>query len=154
MPTSAELGAAWAGGVLDDLPVKIRSKWRSGRWVEPDAGALRFAVPNEWHQKACDGVRREVEQALSRHFGRPVAVAVVVESGDATAESTAGVAGTPGGPVVSPPSGRARSTPALADDAEEHIDPSELRDANDVATNGVDMLLREFGGGELVEEEP
>jgi DNA polymerase III subunit gamma/tau len=154
MPTSAELGAAWAGGVLDDLPVKIRSKWRGGRWVEPDAGALRFAVPNEWHQKACDGARREVEQALSGHFGRPVAVAVVVEGSDATAESTPGVAGTPGGPVVSPPSGTVRSAPALADDAEEHIDPSELRDANDVATNGVDMLLREFGGGELVEEEP
>jgi hypothetical protein len=45
-------------------------------------------------------------------------------------------------------------TPAPDPEPEdEHIDPGELRDADDVASNGVDLLLREFGG-ELVEEEP
>jgi hypothetical protein len=35
---------------------------------------------------------------------------------------------------------------------DEHIDPSELRDAGDVTVGGVDLLMREFGG-ELVEGE-
>jgi hypothetical protein len=39
-----------------------------------------------------------------------------------------------------------------ATDDEDVIDPSELRDAGDVATGGVDLLLREFGGGEVIEE--
>jgi len=48
----------------------------------------------------------------------------------------------------------ARVAAAYADDDEHaHIDPNELRDADDAPTNGVDLLLREFGGGELVEEE-
>jgi hypothetical protein len=133
--------AAWAAGVLAGLPVKIRSKWRGGRWVEPGGGAVRFAVPNEWHQKACDESRRDVEQALGAHFGSPVAVAVVVDGG----------ADPPDGPGV--PGPVAATGPAGDDDEHAHIDPRELRDANDAPTNGVDLLMREFGGGELVEEE-
>jgi hypothetical protein len=94
-------------------------------------------VPNAWHQSACDESRRDVEAALASHLGAPVTVAVVVD-GDA-------------GP---PPAGA--SGPGPAPDPEpddEHIDPGELRDADDVAATGVDLLLREFGG-ELVEEEP
>jgi DNA polymerase III subunit gamma/tau len=140
-PGQREVEAAWAAGVLAGLPVKIRSKWRGGRWVEPGGGAVRFAVPNEWHQKACDESRRDVEQALAAHFGSPVAVAVVVEGG-AAPPTGAGLPGPAAGPG-----------PAGDDDEHAHIDPSELRDADDAPTNGVDLLLREFGGGELVEEE-
>jgi hypothetical protein len=134
------LESVWSGSVLAGLPVKIRSKWRGGRWVEPGAGTLRFAVPNAWHQKACDESRRDVEQALGAHFGAPVAVAIVVEGGGS---GEAPVAGAP-------------APPPEPDAEDEHIDPRELRDAkaDDVATNGVDLLLREFGGGQLVEEEP
>ena len=60
----------------------------------------------------------------------------------------------PGGPLVAPPRPDGPTGPAPADDSDEHIDPSDLRDADDVATTGVDLLLREFGGGEVVEEEP
>jgi DNA polymerase III subunit gamma/tau len=139
-PGQREVEAAWAAGVLAGLPVKIRSKWRGGRWVEPGGGAVRFAVPNEWHQKACDESRRDVEQALASHFGSPVAVTVVVEGG-AAPPTGAGLPGPAAGPG---PAG---------DDEHAHIDPNELRDADDAPTNGVDLLLREFGGGELVEEE-
>jgi DNA polymerase-3 subunit gamma/tau len=135
LPATRELDAAWSGSVLAGLPVKFRSKWRGGRWIEPGDGRVRFAVPNTWHQKECEKSRRDVEQALAAHFGRPVAVAVVVEGG------------VPAGPPPGAP------PPPEPDD--EHIDPAELRDAADadVATNGVDLLLREFGGGQLVEEE-
>jgi hypothetical protein len=124
--------AAWTGDVLAGLPVKIRSKWRSGRWIEPTGGSLRFAVPNSWHQAYCDDSRRDVEAALAAQLGTPVSVAVVVE-------------GDEGGASAAPSS--------AAEPEDEHIDPGELRDAHDVASNGVDLVLREFGG-ELVEEEP
>ena len=141
-PGQQEVEAAWAAGVLAGLPVKIRSKWRGGRWVEPGGGAVRFAVPNEWHQKACDESRRDVEQALAAHFGSAVAVAVVVEGG---ADPPAG-AGVPGPPAAPRPRGRRRR-------ARPHRPPRVARRRSDAPTNGVDLLLREFGGGELVEEE-
>jgi DNA polymerase III subunit gamma/tau len=161
LPTSAEVDAAWRGSVLAGLPVKIRSKWRGGRWIEPGDGAIRFAVPNEWHQKACAESRREVEQALGAQLGAPVTVAVVVDGGGAGG----GGGGAPGGgggarggrgPAggLNPTGGEPGSGPELGEPEDEAIDPAELRDADDVATNGVDMLIRHFGGGQLVEEEP
>ncbi|HZM32228.1 MAG TPA: hypothetical protein VFB77_17150, partial [Acidimicrobiales bacterium] len=146
VPSAGEIDAAWTGSVLGGLPLKIRSKWRGGRWIEPDGGQLRFAVPNAWHQKECEQSRRDVEQALAAHLGGPVAVIVVVEGGAAGGAGARPGAGT-AAPGMPPP-------PNPAED--EHIDPAELRDAADaeVATNGVDLLLREFGGGQLVEEEP
>ena len=153
LPSPTEVDAAWSNTVLASLPVRIRSKWRAGRWAEPGGGGLRFAVPNAWHQKACDEYRREVEQALAGHFGRPLTVALVVDDDGGTA--AAGAPGGPGARAVAPSTGGAPApVDPGPDDAEEHIDPSELRDADDVATNGVDLLLREFGGGEVVEEEP
>jgi DNA polymerase III subunit gamma/tau len=140
-PAMAEVEAAWTAGILAGLPVKIRSKWRGGRWTQPDGGTLHFAVPNGWHQSACDESRRDVEAALAAHFGGPVTVAVVVE-GDA-----------PGAAAPGPP-GAPAPGPAADEPEDEHIDPADLRDADDVdAGTGVDLLLREFGG-ELVEEEP
>jgi len=146
VPSAGEIDAAWTGSVLGGLPLKIRSKWRGGRWIEPDGGQLRFAVPNAWHQKECEQSRRDVEQALAAHLGGPVAVTVVVDGGAA-----GGAGGRPGAGTAAP------GMPPPPNPAEdEHIDPTELRDAADaeVATNGVDLLLREFGGGQLVEEEP
>jgi hypothetical protein len=94
---------------------------------------LRFAVSNEWHQKACDESRGEVEEALLAHFGGPVPVAIVVEGEPAGAGSTASAAPPPDDP--------------------EHIDPAELRDAGDAAVTGVDLVVRTFGGGELIQED-
>lgn len=148
LPALTELEAAWTGGVLASLPVKIRSKWRGGRWAPPGDGTLRFTVPNAWHQSACDTFRREVEQALADHFGRPLAVVVVVD-GDGGGDAP------PGDPVATKAAAGPASVAASGhDDGDETIDPAELRDADDVATNGVDMLLHEFGGGHVLEEDP
>jgi hypothetical protein len=106
-------------------------------------------VPNGWHQKACDEYRREVEQALTGHFGRALTVTLVVEAAATAGEERPVPPG-----AAPPPSGTTAPAEPGVDDSDEHIDPSELRDADDVSTDGVDMLLREFGGGELVEEEP
>jgi DNA polymerase-3 subunit gamma/tau len=143
-PTTGELVPAWEGQILSQLAIPVRSKWRGGRWTDPAGGTVRFAVPNEWHQKVCEDTRREVEDALAAHFGRRVPVAVVVD-GDAHSAPTLGEPGRapgPPGPI----------DPGVPDDHDEHIDPSELRDAGDVTTGGVDLLMREFGG-KLVEED-
>jgi DNA polymerase III subunit gamma/tau len=139
-PTPAQIEAAWAGQVLPALPVKIRSKWRGGRWIEAGAGgAWQFAVPNAWHQGACDEARPAVERALAGHFGHSVTVAVVVD-GEAPADAGPGTAAAPS------PSG-------TGDHIDEHVDLDGLRDADDAPDNGVELVLREFGGGQVVEED-
>jgi hypothetical protein len=57
----------------------------------------------------------------------------------------------PGDPAWAPVTAPAEAAAPTPDD--EVIDPNELRDAGDVATGGVDLLLREFGGGEVLEED-
>jgi DNA polymerase-3 subunit gamma/tau len=132
IPDLAEITTAWTDAVLAGLPKSVRSRWRGGRWIEPDVRASRFAVSNEWHQKACDESRGQVEEALLAHFGGPVPVAIVVE-GETAAGSTAWAAPQP--------------------DDSEHIDPAELQDANDHAVTDVDLVVRTFGGGELIQED-
>ena len=160
VPTAAEVEAAWRGSVLASLPVKIRSKWRGGRWIEPGDGVVRFAVPNEWHQKACAESRAEVERALAAELGAPVSVAVVVDGGAGGAPGAGGGGAGPAGGGFDPAAGGSAGPGAGAgpgygpEPEDEAIDPAELRDADDVATNGVDLLIRHFGGGQLVEEEP
>jgi DNA polymerase-3 subunit gamma/tau len=133
IPELDELTKAWTDAVLTALPKSVRSRWRGGRWIDPDTSAVRFAVSNEWHQRACDESRREVEEALLAHFGGPVPVAIVVEGEPAGGSSTTSAAAPPDDP--------------------EHIDPAELRDADDAATSGVDLVVRTFGGGELIQED-
>jgi hypothetical protein len=126
--------------VLGTLKLKVRSRWRTGRWAEVDGGAWRFAVPNAWHQTECDETRSAVEQALTAHFGHPISVTVVVDTDAAPATTFPGSGG-------GPSAGNGGT-----DDVDEHIDLGELRDADDAPSNGVDLVLREFGGGQVVEE--
>lgn len=128
--------------VIAELPLPVRSKWRGGNWVVPVTNPAQFAVPNAWHKKACEEGKRDVEQALSARLGR-ISVDVVVEGGE-------------GGQAAAPQGGQSQGNqpaPPSDDEMHESIDVSELRDAGDAATGGVELLLREFGG-ELLEEEP
>ena len=132
IPDLDEITTAWTDLLLAGLPKSIRSRWRGGRWIEPDVQTSRFAVSNEWHQKACDESRVQVEEALLAHFGGPVPVAIVVEG-----ETAAG----------------SRASAAPPPDDPEHIDPTELRDADDAVVTDVDLVVRTFGGGELIQED-
>jgi hypothetical protein len=163
--------------VLGGLPIPVRSKWRGGSWLDAGGGKARFGVPNEWHKKACDGGRRDVEQALADHFGQPITVEVVVTDPGPHGGPGVGSAPGPGGPGAGPgpgsgsgaaaartppggagrsPAGPAAGASSPPGDPDDVLSPDEIReleDASDVATGGVDLLLREFGG-ELVEEDP
>jgi hypothetical protein len=139
--------------VLGELPLPVRSKWRGGSWVDVADGRARFATPNEWHKKACDEGRVAVEKALSAHFGSRIAVEVVI--GEAGPNGASPGPGAPGQPPTSVGVVDARAG-GQADEADDVLSPDEVRelkDAGDVATGGVDLLLREFGG-ELIEEDP
>jgi hypothetical protein len=121
----------------------VRSRWRGGSWVELlDGGLGRFAVDNQWHQQACQEGCAEVERVVAEHFGAPLRIEVVVEGRASTA--------TQGAPA---PGGDGADPEDLGADLGDIGDVAALPDAGDVATGGVDLLLREFGG-ELVEEDP
>jgi hypothetical protein len=148
LPDVATLTKVWTEKLLGELPVRVRSKWRGGRWADVSNGLLRFAVPNQWHLQACEESRPDVQKVLAAHLGRGVTVVLVDESaGGASAATTSSPGG--GGPglhaVPSPPD----------DDPDDVLHPAEvadLPDANDVTVGGVDLLLSEFGG-EIVQEE-
>jgi hypothetical protein len=116
--------------VLGALPLKVRSKWRGGRFIESDGGTVHFAVPNEWHLRECENGRRDVEGALGAHFGVPIAVALVVDNGEVA---------TAAAPIAS----------AVA--ADEVVDLDALVDAP-AAPSDVDRLMQAFPGSELREE--
>src|SRR5829696_5118 len=143
--TLAQLQGAWEGQVLANLAIPVRSKWRGGHWIEADGTTLVFAVDNEWHQRVCEETRSEVEGVLTAHFGSPTVVAVVVEGGGARPVAPAGRA------PARAPAGDRGGAPPPDDRDDEHIDPTELRDAGDTV-GGVDLLVREFGA-QLVEED-
>jgi hypothetical protein len=162
LPDMAAVTGAWSA-LLAELPIPVRSKWRGGGWAGATADGLRFEVPNEWHKKACDEGRLEVEKVLKGHFGLHVPVEVAVVGGGGSADPSR-----PGSPSAagSPSSGTgagagagagaaagATAGGAVEDDEIESIDVSELADAGDVAIGGVDLLMREFGG-ELIQEDP
>jgi hypothetical protein len=155
-PDLAAVAGVW-NTLLPELPINVRSKWRGGSWTDA-AGGLRFEVPNEWHKKACDDGRLEVEKVLKAHFGQNVPVEVIVAGGPAPGAGGGPASGTAGGPSPDPSRPAAASSPSSGGDHDDDetldgVDIAELADAGDVATGGVELLMREFGG-ELVEEDP
>lgn len=155
LPDLAAVTGAWAA-LLAELPIPVRSKWRGGAWGTATAERLRFEVPNEWHKKACDEGRLDVEKVLKGHFGLHVPVEVVVGGEGAAVPPRPGGSSPAGGsPASGAGSGPGAGVGAPADDDDEidAIDVSELADASDVAVGGVDLLMREFGG-ELIQEDP
>ena len=84
-----------------------------------------YALPNQPHLSRCEEVREEVEAALSDHFGQPVRLQLVVDSGPTLAER---------GP----------------DEQEEHIDLEALEDASAPVTSPEERLKQAFPGAEEV----
>jgi DNA polymerase III subunit gamma/tau len=134
LPSRDELTLAWGDAVLEGLPGGARALYRMGRFLESgDGRRARFALPNAPHRDHCEKKRSEVEAALSRHFGRPVPLELVIDDAEA---------GRPGpGPVG----------PEQAAVEEEVADVHELEDAPGPAS-GLERLTEAFPGA--VVEEP
>ena len=94
-PTRDQLVQAWGDHIIGRLRPKAKALFQAGRFVRVDGDKAVFALPNEIHRSRCEEVRGEIETNLSDHFGRPVALVLVVDDGEGSNES-GGPAGTRG----------------------------------------------------------
>ena len=78
-PTRDQLVQVWGDVILDQLPQRARSRFRSGRFVSADGGHVLFALPNAIHRDRCEELRNEVETVLRQHFGVRIQMQLVVE---------------------------------------------------------------------------
>ncbi|HET6793129.1 MAG TPA: hypothetical protein VFH45_01730, partial [Acidimicrobiales bacterium] len=89
-PSRDELVKAWGDTLLASLKGRARSLYRAGHFVTIDeTGTAVFAVPNEPHRQFAEDCRREVEQAISAHFGVRVPLRLVVEADPVQADGGA-----------------------------------------------------------------
>ncbi|HEX3567268.1 MAG TPA: DNA polymerase III subunit gamma/tau, partial [Acidimicrobiales bacterium] len=79
MPSRDELVEAWGDPVLGRLRPKAKALFQAGRFVSVEGEQAKFGLPNETHRKRCEEVRADVEAVLSEHFGRRVALVLVVD---------------------------------------------------------------------------
>jgi len=126
-PDRDKLTEAWGDSILDNLPARARSRFRTGRFVEVDGGRATFALPNSIHRDRCEEVRNEVEMVLRSHFGVRVPLHLIVEADEPPAQEH--------------------------DEAEEEIvDLSETTDGGAVESmSPEERLLKAFPGAEKVD---
>jgi DNA polymerase-3 subunit gamma/tau len=133
VPTVERLSEVWSGSILEALPNQERSRYRAGRFVAVTDGTAVFALPNAFHKDRCEEVRKEVELALSSHFGVRIPLQLTVEGEPATP-------GEPPSMVVAPDAGE-----------EEEIDFSETTEGEKVEVlSPQERLLRAFPGAEEI----
>jgi DNA polymerase-3 subunit gamma/tau len=154
LPGVDELAAAMAEGVLGQLRGVAKAIYSTGRFVGVEAGAAVFALANAPTRDRAERVRADVEAALAARFGRPIRLRLVDEqSVTTTAPPDRWGAARPADGPARHSAGEPPPTD-VDDDGEEIVDVSELVEATDVVTTGVDRLTEAFPGATLVEEEP
>jgi hypothetical protein len=94
--------------------------------VDGPGGRPALALPNSTHVAKCEPHRPDVEAALAKHFGRPVPVRLVVESGQVAA--------------------------VAREPAEELIDPADIVDDPAPGRSPLDLVTQAFPGAEMVDE--
>ena len=95
-----------------------------------------FALPDKFHRDRCVEVQREVEDALSAHFGRPVRLRLIVDG-----EPALGAELGPSAPEAPPPP---EDDPVAWDD---------LTDAPPgTVASPLDHVMQAFQGAEVVED--
>ncbi len=131
------------GDILDELPQRVRARFRLGKFVALDGDDASFGLPNAHVIDRCEEVQSDVEAALTAKFNRPIRISLVVD-GDSTTTSA---------PPSSAPTARpTKATPEPADEAVEEVgDISELENAPDVASTGIERLTQAFPGAEVIE---
>jgi hypothetical protein len=115
--------------VFGSLSQKAKVRVREGRFVDVGDGVAGFALPTAIHLQRCTDVQRDIETALSSHFGRRIPLRLVLAAPGAGAEAEEQVP-----------------------EEEAAIDPDELRDAPPGVTSPVDHVMQAFEGATVVEE--
>jgi len=130
VPSRDDIVKAWGDGILQSLKGRARALYRTGRFSEVSEGRITFAVPNEPHRRYSEECKRDVEDALEKHFGVRMPIRLVVEP-DPLA---------PG------------AEPAAAPDPPDHVDPVDLAETSAAPpARPEDRLLEAFPGAQEVE---
>jgi len=79
-PSRDDLVAAWGDEILPKLRPKLRAIFQAGRFVESDGPNAVLALPNQAHIEHAEPLCGEVALALSRHFGRSVAIRLITDT--------------------------------------------------------------------------
>ena len=137
--TLDSLIAAFDGALLDGLEQRVRTRFRSGRFLSIDGDIAVFGVPNAHYQPRVVEVKTDVEQAIHAMFGRSVTIDVTVD-GNATP------------PPGSRPATSAAPVPTAGTDEEIAAvgDINDLADAKDIASTGIDRITQAFPGATVV----
>ena len=139
MPDRDLLTQAWGDVVLAALPAPAKSRLRTGRFTAVESDTAVFALPNQPHVAAAEGVKSHAEDALTAHFGTKIRIRLVVD--DATAPAS-------GAPATSAPASPRRGTPA----AEHEIEEVAMEDTVLAETSSADDVVRSaFPGAEEVD---
>ncbi len=174
-PTRDQLVQAWGDHVIGRLRPKAKALFQAGRFVGVDGERAVFGLPNEIHRDRCEGVREEIEQALSEQFGRAIGLELIVDPGaeaprTRTEPSSDDPDGDPGPAPVRPsvgtagpspaatPSSAAATTPAVppaGSDIPEDLDDlsvfdEELGAIADIDNSAEARVLQAFPGAEEV----
>ena len=100
----------------------VRGRFSDGGFTTVDGDAVTFAVRSEIMRGKCEEMRADVEAALGAHFGRPLSLALVVDTdaGGLPAAATGPADDAPSGAdddadvATSMPRGRAPTVPGRA----------------------------------------
>jgi DNA polymerase III subunit gamma/tau len=168
LPTREELTIAWGDRILPSLRPGVKVFVASGRFLAPRDGMAVYAVPDRGLLTRAEGVRADVEDALSTHFGRRVPLMLVLDDGSRPdADGPA-----PDGPRAGAgfgPSARDRvesgshspsaapvwgSATPIADEDQDprRFDLDELEDAPSAVLSPEQRLLEAFPGAEEVSQ--
>lgn len=129
---------AWGDQILPALRPAVKVYVATGRFLPSEGAAAVYAVPDRGLLSRAEANRPEVEAALSRHFGRPVILRLVLD-GEAAARGGAAPGAMPAGP---PPD-------LVEDDAA--YDWTELDEAPATVSSPEQRLLDAFPGAEEVQ---
>jgi hypothetical protein len=124
---------AWGDRILPALRPAVKVYVASGRFLPSEGDAAVYAVPDRGLLNRAEANRSEVEAELTRHFGRPVRLKLVIDGGP---PATTGPA--PAAPSAPPP------------EEEDLGDWSEMQAAPDAAATPEQRLMDAFPGSEEV----
>ena len=129
---------AWGDRILPSLRPAVKVYVATGRFLPSEGSAAVYAVPDRGLLSRAEANRPEVEAALSRHFGRPLKLRLVLD-GDAAARTGAAAGAPPEGPPSDP----------VEDEAA--YDWTELDEAPATVSSPEQRLLDAFPGAEEVQ---
>lgn len=137
---------AWGDAILPALRPAVKVYVASGRFLPSDGDTAVYAVPDRGLLSRAEANRVEVESAISKHFGRPIRLRLVLDAearpGSApgsTASGQGGADAAPGGPV------------ATSTEEEAVQDWADLEEAPAALSSPEQRLLEAFPGAEEVQ---